>query len=63
VLFEPDISAVKDNRFDIAHLTLQTLVNTCPNSENASVAAVWNSSAACDESVLNDTSHGLSQIV
>jgi hypothetical protein len=39
MLFERAISAVEDNRFDVAHITLQTLINTYPDSEYASKAA------------------------
>jgi hypothetical protein len=54
---------VECNRFDVANLTLQTLVNTYPDSEYASKAAVeledpriakcgerWNSPPDCHES-------------
>ena len=38
VLFERAMSAVEQKRFDVANLTLQTLVNTYPTSEYASKA-------------------------
>jgi len=38
VLYEKAMSAVDDERFDIASLTLQTLVNTYPESEYAEKA-------------------------
>ena len=38
VLFEAALSAVKHDRFDVAHLTFQTLVNTYPNSSYAAQA-------------------------
>ena len=38
VLFERAMSAVEHNRFDVAHITLQTLVNTYPGSKYASKA-------------------------
>jgi hypothetical protein len=38
VLFERAMSAVEQNRFDVANLTLQTLVNTYPDSDYASKA-------------------------
>jgi len=34
------MSAVEDNRFDVAHITFQTLINTYPDSEYASKATV-----------------------
>jgi hypothetical protein len=62
-LFEPGMSAVEDNRFNIAKITLQPLINTCTNSEHASKAAVvledpriakcgesWTSSLDCHQS-------------
>jgi outer membrane protein assembly factor BamD len=61
VLFEAAMSAVERDRFDVANLTLQTLVNTYPDSEYASKAKLvlrgpriarcgesWNSSSECD---------------
>jgi outer membrane protein assembly factor BamD (BamD/ComL family) len=61
VLFERAMSDVELNRFDVANLTLQTLVNTYPDSKYASKAklvlqdpriakcgASWNSSPECD---------------
>ena len=33
VLFEHAMTAVEGNRFDVAHITLQTLVNTYPHSK------------------------------
>jgi hypothetical protein len=38
VLFNRAMSAMQHNRMDVARLTLQTLVNTYPNSEYASNA-------------------------
>src|SRR6266700_7104202 len=38
VLFEHALSAVDHSRFDVAHITLQTLVNTYPNSKYATRA-------------------------
>jgi hypothetical protein len=38
VLFERGMSALENNRFDVARLTLQTLVNTYPDSEYAGKA-------------------------
>jgi outer membrane protein assembly factor BamD (BamD/ComL family) len=38
VLFEHALSAVEHSRFDVAHITLQTLVNTYPNSKYATRA-------------------------
>ena len=38
VLFERAMSAVEQNRFDVANMTLRTLVNTYPDSEYASKA-------------------------
>jgi hypothetical protein len=40
VLFERGMYAVEDNRFDVAHITFQTLINTYPDSEYARKAAV-----------------------
>jgi len=40
VLFERAMFEVESNRFDVAHLILQTLINTYPDSEYASEAAV-----------------------
>jgi outer membrane protein assembly factor BamD (BamD/ComL family) len=37
-LFEAAMSAMEQDRFDVASLTLQTLVNTYPDSEYASKA-------------------------
>ena len=37
-LFEHALSAIEHSRFDVAHITLQTLVNTYPNSKYASKA-------------------------
>ncbi len=61
VLFERGMSALENNRFDVAHLTLQTLVNTYPDSEYAGKALQvledprvakcgesFNSSSECD---------------
>ena len=60
-LFERAISAVEQDRFAVANLTLQTLVNTYPDSEYASKAELvlqdpriakcgesFNSSPQCD---------------
>jgi outer membrane protein assembly factor BamD (BamD/ComL family) len=60
VLFEQALFAVEQNRFAVANLTLQTLINTYPDSESASRAAVvlrdpriakcgesWNSAPDC----------------
>jgi hypothetical protein len=62
LLFERAMSAVADNRFDIAHITLQTLINTYPDSEHATKAAIvledpriaecgesWSSPAECNK--------------
>ena len=62
VLFERGMSAVEDDRFDVAHIIFQTLINTYPDSEYASKAAValedpritkcgesWSFSPGCDE--------------
>jgi hypothetical protein len=38
VLFERAMSAVEEDRFTVAHLTLQTLINTYPDSEYSSKA-------------------------
>jgi|ERR1700722_2149392 hypothetical protein len=38
VLFERAMSAVEQDRFTVAHLTLQTLINTYPDSEYLSRA-------------------------
>ena len=38
VLFERATSAVEHKRYDVAHITLQTLVNTYPKSKYASRA-------------------------
>jgi len=61
VLFDRGMSAVTRGRFDVANLTLQTLVNTYPDSEYATKAKLvledpriaecgesWNSSPGCD---------------
>jgi hypothetical protein len=66
VLFERAMSAVEQDRFDVAHLTLQTLINTYPDSEYSSKAKEvledprigpcsesWTSSPQCIDS--NDT--------
>jgi len=37
-LFERAVSVVEESRFDVAHMALQTLVNTYPNSEYADKA-------------------------
>src|SRR6059036_4079837 len=46
VLFDRAMDALKHNRFDVARLTLQTLINTYPDSEyiaraQLSVADSW----------------------
>jgi len=38
LLYEKAVSAVEQGRFDVSNLTLQTLVNTYPDSEYASKA-------------------------
>jgi hypothetical protein len=61
MLFEGATSAMEQDRFAVANLTLQTLVNTYPDSEYASKAKVvlhdprigecgasWNSSPECN---------------
>jgi hypothetical protein len=61
-LFERAMSAVEQERFDVAKVTLQTLVNTYPDSEYASKAKLvlqdrriadcgesWNSLRQCDD--------------
>jgi hypothetical protein len=61
VLFEAAMSAGEQDRFDVANLTLQTLINTYPDSEYASKAKLvlqdpriakcgesWNSSPECN---------------
>jgi outer membrane protein assembly factor BamD (BamD/ComL family) len=61
VLFEAAASAMEQDRFDVANLTLQTLVNTYPDSKYASKAKLvlqdpriakcgvsWNSSPGCN---------------
>jgi predicted negative regulator of RcsB-dependent stress response len=61
VLFKAAMSAVEQGRFDVANLTLQTLINTYPDSEYASKAKlalqdpriakcgeVWNSPPECN---------------
>jgi hypothetical protein len=69
VLFERAMSAVEQDRFTVAHLTLQTLINTYPDSEYSSKARgvlqapriapcseSWTSSPQCiDRRVENDT--------
>ena len=60
LLFERGVAALERQRFDLANLTLQTLVNTYPNSSYATAAktlledphveacgAAWNSDPAC----------------
>lgn len=62
VLFEGAELAVKQNRFEVAHISLQTLINTYPDSEYASKArellkdpriapcgAEWSVGSASDE--------------
>src|ERR1700721_1090240 len=46
VLFDKAMDAMKHNRFDVARMTLQTLINTYPDSEfiappNLAVAVSW----------------------
>jgi predicted negative regulator of RcsB-dependent stress response len=61
-LFERAMSAVEQERFEVAKVTLQTLVNTYPDSEYASKAKLvlqdrriancgesWNSLRQCDD--------------
>jgi TolA-binding protein len=61
MLFEGAMSAKEQDRFAVANLTLQTLINTYPDSEYASKARVvlqdprigecgasWNSSPQCN---------------
>jgi outer membrane protein assembly factor BamD (BamD/ComL family) len=61
VLFDRAMDAVRQNRFDVAHLTLETLVNTYPDSSYAQEAEVvlqdsriancgelWSASSECD---------------
>lgn len=38
MLFERGMSAVEDGRFDVVRMTLQTLINTYPDSEYADKA-------------------------
>jgi len=57
VLFEKAMSALERNRFDVANLTLQTLVNTYPDSEYASKAQLLLEDqriAKCGESFNSD---------
>jgi outer membrane protein assembly factor BamD (BamD/ComL family) len=57
VLYEKAISALERNRLDVANLTLQTLVNTYPDSEYASKAQVLLQDehiAGCGESFNSD---------
>ena len=72
VLFERGMSALEQNRFDVANMTFQTLVNTYPDSEYASKARValedpriaecgesWNSSPRCKRETCYDATDGV----
>jgi len=76
VLYKRGLRAWKENKFSVAHITLQTLVNTYPNSEYASRAKMllknpkiaacgesWSSSQACvTQQLLPDHLSGLGQL-
>src|SRR4030095_4756852 len=52
VLFDRAMDALKHNRFDVARLTLQTLINTYPDSEfiaraKLGVADSWYAEGGC----------------
>jgi outer membrane protein assembly factor BamD (BamD/ComL family) len=56
MLYEKAMSALERNRLDVANLTLQTLVNTYPDSEYASKAQILLDEriAKCGESFHSD---------
>src|SRR5438309_3630333 len=51
VLFDRAMDALKHNRFDVARMTLQTLINTYPDSEYIARAKLAVADSGYDEGV------------